>query len=173
MGPERPDLDDYQYLAQGLPVAGLIIIVAMLRRPHPGVAAFCTGIAVGLVVGLALVAVLAVQMHMWREQVARAVVETGNPRLPLGFTLAVGVYLVGLAGAAVVLYKVYGGRGSDEFAVALILGLVAGAFLPWVILNWPMREIRSRADDLYRERDRAQREFSRHAHSSKEDDERE
>ena len=167
MSYQRPDLDDYQYLAHGLPVAGLLMIVGMMRM-RLDAAAFGMGLLIGLGVGLALVAVLVVQMHLWRDQVARAVVEVGNPRLPIGFTLAVAIYILGLAGAAVVLYEVFGSRGSGDFAIALIIGMVAGAFLPWVVLNWPMQEIRNRADELYRERDR--RKFGRQARSSKGDD---
>lgn len=153
MGLERPDLDDYQNLAKGLPTAGLLLLLVSLRmRLDPGGCG--KGFLIGLGVGLVLVAVLVVQMHMWKDQVARAVVEVGNPRLPIGFSLAVVVYFVGLIVAAVAVLRIYGHGDRPEYGVALVIGMIAGALLPWVILNWPMNRIREEANALYWKRDR-------------------
>ena len=149
---DRPDLDDYQHLSWLLPSLALLVLWGALRYSHSP-AGLGAGLLIGLGVGLALVAVLVVQMHMWKELVARAVVAEGNPRLPAGFTLAVVVYGLGLMGAEFLAYRLFRGAG-EAYLDSLGPGMIAGAFLPWAILNWPMQEIRKRADDLYRKRSR-------------------
>ena len=141
----RPDLDDYRYLAGGLPVVSLAFFYVVLRGSRYGGMPWAA-LGLGLVVGLALVSVLVVLLHMWRQPIARAVEEVGNPRLPVAFTVAVGLYFVGvLVGAGMVAGP--GGPGAW-------FGFLGAAFLPWALVNWPMYEIRRRADDLYEARRR-------------------
>ena len=151
---ERPDLDDYAYLAKGLPALGLALLVLTLRSRTLTFAELGWGLLAGIAVGLALVSILVIQLHMWKDQVARAVVAEGNPRLPIGFTLAVVVYFLGVVGASWGASHVAKAAGGYLTSVSVPLVVLAGAFLPWVAVLWPMQEVRDRAAVLYRERER-------------------
>lgn len=149
---ERPDLDDYRYLATGLPAAAGMVLLFLLRAAGRHPAALGIGLGVGAVVGLALVLVLVVQLYMWKDQIARAVVELGNPRLPVGFTIAAALYFVGVVLSALALPHLLRQRTTADETVLASLALIAGAFLPWALVLWPMEEVRKAADALYRER---------------------
>jgi hypothetical protein len=94
-----------------------------------------------------------VELHLWKDIVARAVVEYGNPRLPIGFAVAVVIYFVGVIATAIL---VGGAAPASQHSLPGGVGLAVlpGACMPWVLLFWPMQEIRDRADVLYRERDK-------------------
>jgi hypothetical protein len=150
---ERPDLDDYEYLAKGLPGIGLLIVWGILRTYGVYLEDMGVGLLIGVTVGSLLISVLVYQLHRCKDRVAQAVVDVGNPRLPVGFAVAVGIYLLGvLISSACVELVVPPVQASDSGTIAL--SLIAGAFLPWCVLLWPMQEIRDRADVLYRERDK-------------------
>ena len=134
-----------------MPGAGVIVLVLLWRVTWfdgGSTTALSHGLVVGLAVGLALVAVLAVQMYLWRDQIALALAQGTDPRLPVGFTLGMALYVVGLLGSLVLAGHLPARWGMGSQPGMFALALVGGAFLPWLLMLWPVRDVAGRASKL-------------------------
>jgi hypothetical protein len=151
LGPEEYGLSEYRYLGRIMPVAGLVVLFLLARDGlYAGgfESALGHGALVGFVVGLGLVSVLAIQMYLWREQIGRALAGGTDPRLPVGFTLGLAIYIVGLLLAAHVSLNYPGLLRVNGEPGIFALALVGGAFLPWVLMLWPVRAVARHAHKL-------------------------
>lgn len=140
----RPDLDDLRYVASGLPAIALIVLFAAWRGGWILYRLFWVTFGIGFAGGLTLVVALIVQIRLARKLIAAEVAEYGNTCLSVGGTVTMLAYFVLLALGAVVIYRVYSPQ-DPTMAKLMCLTLAGGSFMPWILLRWPIREIRQLA----------------------------